>query len=239
MLYLSRIAEYILRFANMDNGAGDSTSWFSPATYQVSAARERSGESYPWISPTYQVNATSANVALLPVNQSPVYTPYLAQSYSTVNQAGVPVTSRENEEQSRPPTVDFSIKVVNPQRKRDAKTFILKGVQLSASGSLQSLREEILEELGKTVVSFELKFDVGYMSGNQRICFREKDDIGSQLLKLAKSGSHLWCEGLCPLSVKRKRSASSVSILIEDSSSSYDDTRPAKTQKSLRQRNQH
>jgi len=52
------------------------------------------------------------------------------------------------------------------------------------------------------------------MAGNQRICFREKDEIGPQLLKLAKNDSQLWCEGLNPHSLKphkehkkKKRSA--------------------------------
>jgi len=78
-----------------------------------------------------------------------------------------------------------------------------------------------------------LDFGVGYMAGNQRICFREKDQIGPQLLRLAKNGSQLWCEGLNPHSLKpRKRHAGSASIVIEDSSTSDDDNdRPAKAHK--------
>ena len=90
------------------------------------------------------MNAANANVALLlPSNQTHVYTPYLAQSVQTylpLNQAGVPVTSQESEEQSMTRSVvAFSIKVVNPQRKSDAETLILKGVQPHAFGTLQSL----------------------------------------------------------------------------------------------------
>ena len=33
-------------------------------------------------------------------------------------------------------------------------------------------------------MSYQLKFDVGFATGNQRICFREKDKIGPQILKL-------------------------------------------------------
>ena len=44
-------------------------------------------------------------------------------------------------------------------------------LNLQTLETVESLREEILEQLGKNVVSFQLNFDVGYMTGNQRICF--------------------------------------------------------------------
>ena len=73
------------------------------------------------------------------------------------------------------------------------------------------------------------------MTGNDRICFKEKDDIGSQLLRLAKHGSQLWCEGLNPHSLKpHKRHAGSTSIVIEDSSSDDDNDRPDKAHKKKR-----
>ena len=82
------------------------------------------------------------------------------------------------------------------------------------------------------MVSFQLDFGVGYMTGNDRICFKEKDDIGSQLLRLDKHGSQLWCEGLNPHSLKpHKRHAGSTSIVIEDSNSDDDNDRPDKAHK--------
>ena len=80
-----------------------------------------------------------------------------------------------------------------------------------------------MEQLGKNVVSFQLNFDVGYMSGNQRICFREKDEIGPQLQRLAKDGSQLWCEGTNPPSLKRCKRSTGTPIVIGESSSSDDD----------------
>ena len=77
--------------------------------------------------------------------------------------------------------MDFTIRVINPEHKRDAKTFILKGIELETFGTVKNLREEILEQLGRNVVSFMLDFGVGYMAGNQRICFGEKDETGLQL----------------------------------------------------------
>ena len=37
-------------------------------------------------------------------------------------------------------------------------------------------------------MSYQLKFDVGFATGNQRICLRKKDKIGPQILKLAENG---------------------------------------------------
>ena len=71
--------------------------------------------------------------------------------------------------------------VVNPERKRYTKTFILKGMEIETFRTVNSLWEEILEQLGKNVVSFMLDFGVDYMAGNQRICFGEKDETGLQL----------------------------------------------------------
>ena len=89
-----------------------------------------------------------------------------------------------------------TIKVVNPDQKRDTKTYILRDVQVESLVTLHALREEILEQLGKHVVSFKLNFDTGYMSGNQRICFTEKDEMVTNLQMLAKDNGQLWCEGL-------------------------------------------
>ena len=73
-----------------------------------------------------------------------------------------------------------------------------------------------------------LVFDVCYMTGNQRICFREKDKIGPQLLKLAGNGGQLWCEGLSSHSSKPHKHARSGSIVIDSSGSDNDENRPTK-----------
>ena len=94
-----------------------------------------------------------------------------------------------------------------------------------------------MEQLGKGVVSFQLNFDVGYMSGSQRICFTEKE-IGSIFPGIAKDGSQLWCEGILPTdsvpSLKRKRSKNSTPVVI-DSSDSDDDTEPPPQKQKLKQ----
>ncbi len=184
-------------------------------------ARAQQDPTSSGFSPTYQVRNT-ANVALL-ANHVPVYSPYITQSVqSHWSQTGIPLTpQQESQVHGKAPkctVTDVSIRVINPERKRDAKMFILKSIELTTFRTVKGLREEILEQLGKNVVSFQLDFDISYMTGNQRICFRERDEIAPQLLKLAENGSQLWCEGLTPRSLKsRKRPTrpTSASIIIE------------------------
>jgi hypothetical protein len=83
---------------------------------------------------------------------------------------------------SKSTSVDLPIKVVNPKCKREAKTYILHSISVGDITTLKRLKEMILEHLGKNVVSFRLGFDVGYvMSGTNRICFSQSDDVKSEL----------------------------------------------------------
>ena len=224
-----------------------------PYMYNSEGSCERRASWYPG-PPTYHVNA--ANVALLP-NQTPLYRPSInqsVQSYSQshTNQYGIARTESTQDareaaglglgwQQSYTDThdtmTDISIRVINPKKKRDAKTYILKDIQPQKIRTPKCLRKEILEQLGKSVVSFQLNFDVGYMSGNQRICLTERQ-IGSLFPEIAKDGSQLWCEGIIPLdrvpSLKRKRS-NTTHVVIDDSSGSDDDTElPPRKQKPKR-----
>ena len=131
------------------------------------SGRERSTALNSWYSPTYQVS--TANLTLLPI-MMPLHNfrPYITQSVQDHwNQTGVSLTPQPKSQnsESNPPkctVVDFTIRVIHLERKRDAKTFILKGIELETFGTVKNLREEILEQLGKNVVSFMLDFGVGY-----------------------------------------------------------------------------
>ena len=69
-------------------------------------------------------------------------------------------------------------------------------VCIDTIGNLKHLNEEILEQLGKQVVSFDLTFDVGYfVASSCRICFVNTDNIKMELTQLRDSGKSLWCEG--------------------------------------------
>ena len=71
-------------------------------------------------------------------------------------------------------------------------------VQLSqyveTTHNLKHLREEILKQLGKDVVSFDLRFDVGYYVLFSRINYVDSDNI-KELCWFRDGGKTLWCEG--------------------------------------------
>ena len=84
-------------------------------------------------------------------------------------------------------SVDLAIKVIIPKCKREAKTYILHSISVNNITTLKRLKEIILEQLGKSVVSFRLDFDVGYVvSGTNRICFSQSDDVKSELGTIVK-----------------------------------------------------
>ena len=92
------------------------------------------------------------NTALL-ANHIPVYGPYVAQSVQTHWNPTV-VQQTVSRLSQKPTTVDFSIKVINPERKRDAKKVHSQSIEPETIEAVENLREEILEQLGKNVVSF-------------------------------------------------------------------------------------
>jgi len=73
--------------------------------------------------------------------------------------------------------IQFVIKVINPISKCDFRSYTIYLKQMK-NITLKSLKEEILEQLGKSVVCFDLQFDVGYIMGVQKISFGETDDVG-------------------------------------------------------------
>ena len=107
--------------------------------------------------------------------------------------------------------INIPIKVVKLSNKRDSKTYMLN-LQLEQLTTLKCLREQILEQLGKSVVSFDLQFDVGYLSGTHKICFAVSDNIGAKLKRLHEKGKSLWCDGFLA-----KPNMSSVVCLDSDS----------------------
>lgn len=113
-------------------------------------------------------------------------------------------------------SVDLAIKVINPKCKREAKTYILHSISVSNITTLKRLKVIILEQLGKSVVSFQLGFDVGYIVSGNRICFSQSDDVKTELEKIVKKGYALWCEGLDPGAQKRRHEPDGV-VLLDDS----------------------
>lgn len=99
--------------------------------------------------------------------------------------------------------IQFVIKVINPISKRDFKSYTIRLKEVQTI-TLKSLKEEILEQLGKNVVCFDLQFDVGYMMGAQKISFSETDNMGESFQKILNKGYKLWCEGKDSSKVRKR-----------------------------------
>ena len=89
-------------------------------------------------------------------------------------------------------SIDLAIKIINPKCKREAKTYIWPLISVNNITTLKRLKVIILEQLGKSVLSFRLGFDVGYgVSGTNRIYFSQSDDVKSELRTIVKKGYSL------------------------------------------------
>ena len=124
-------------------------------------------------------------------------------------------------------SVSMTIKVFNPSRKRECKTFVLS-LKVNNMISVRALREEVLKQLGKQTISFDLNFDIGYISGSQKVSFSPSDNIRAELRRLNAKGKMLWCIG------KRNDKCTepgSTSVVCVDSESGDELEPPKKKQK--------
>lgn len=99
-----------------------------------------------------------------------------------------------NSELAKKKLDSIPIKVLNPCRKRESKSYMLN-LNINSTHNLKHLREEILEQLGKELVSFDLKFDVGYFVAARKICFVDTDNVKMELVRIRDNGRQLWCNG--------------------------------------------
>ena len=107
------------------------------------------------------------------------------------------------------------VKIINPNCKREYKYSNLRFLTQHLSAfTLRCLEEEVLEQLGESVVCFDLKFDLEYMVGTQKISFSEADTLGEMMKKVVSKGLKLWCEGID--SRKWSNSEGIISIVSDD-----------------------
>ena len=66
-------------------------------------------------------------------------------------------------------------------------------LNINNTHNLKYLHEEILEQLGKDVVSFDLKFNVGNFVVARKICFVVTDNVKTELMRIRDNGRQLWC----------------------------------------------
>ena len=81
------------------------------------------------------------------------------QQGSRVSTSSIPPSSA-----SKP--INLNIKVINPDKKSESQTFVLRNISGAVSTPSQ-LREEILKQFGPELVPDDLDFPVGYTKGGE------------------------------------------------------------------------
>ena len=101
--------------------------------------------------------------------------------------------------------VNLNIKVINPDKKSESQTFVLRNLSDSVSSPTQ-LRKEILKQFGPELVPEDLDFPVGYMRGGNKVWIRTATDVQDvrSFVHGCESVS-LWCHGVPTSSSKSKR----------------------------------
>ena len=92
-----------------------------------------------------------------------------------------------------------SCRVFDPSstKKKDAKNFMLRSIEQSHFVSLNRLKEELHRQLGSSIVSSDIKFDVGYLQGQTKVCMHSELDLKEVWRNLEKGNTCvLWCEGV-------------------------------------------
>ena len=59
--------------------------------------------------------------------------------------------------------------------------------------SVEVLKAEVQKQLGYSIVSKELKFDIGYMKGQTRVCFHSDGDLLEVCFHSEGDLLEVWC----------------------------------------------
>ena len=102
-------------------------------------------------------------------------------------------------QQVRPPVVPvinkILLKVMSRGIKGDFKMFTLRNINPTEISTVFSLSQLMRTQLKGNII--EEDFDVGYISGNNLISFRNREDV-SDIWAVASKGGNIvvWCDGL-------------------------------------------
>jgi hypothetical protein len=123
--------------------------------------------------------------------------PARVQAQPTFNQA-------QSSSQSTPTLLSVPVKILNPDKKSEAKLYMLRDVDKDNLGTLTEFKERIFEQFGEEVVNDELDFEMGFYRNNKRVWVRSAADFNDYIKKAIRSSDNvtLWCMGV---SEKRRR----------------------------------
>ena len=145
------------------------------------------------VGPYHHAAALPGNVITVDDSSDMERSPTRLQAQPTSNQA-----------QSTPSLLSVQVKIINPDKKSEAKLFMLWNVDKENLGTLTDLRGMILEQFGEEAVGSELDFEMGFYRNNKRVWVRSAADFNDYIKKAIYSSDNitLWCMGV---SEKRRR----------------------------------
>ena len=132
--------------------------------------------------------------------------------------------------QSSPSTVKLNVKVINPEKKSQSETYVLRNISCHKISTPDGLKEEILTQFGSDMVSNKLDFPVGYMKGGTKVWIRTESDV-QDVWSFVRCGDSvsLWCHGVHIPAASKKRHFS-------ESGSESDDSFAKKPKKKKKKR---
>ena len=119
----------------------------------------------------------------------------------------IPGTSQSGAIRVQPKRMNFNVKIINPEKKKEFKTYVLRNVTKYSISTPPLLRKELLQQFGDRLVSRKQDFAVGFMKNSSKVSIRSSADI-EDVWQYALKGDQitLWCHGIT--ASKRKNAAS-------------------------------
>ena len=152
--------------------------------------------------------------------------------------ARVQAQPTSNQAQSTPSLLSVPVKIINPDKKSEAKLYMLRDVDKENLGTLTDFKEMIFEQFGEEVVNSELDFEMGFYRNNKRVWVRSAADFNDYIKKAIRSSDNvtLWCMGV---SEKRRRGKHKRDYSDSNSECDSDDMHQRSRSKSKKKKTKH
>ena len=97
----------------------------------------------------------------------------------------------------RDPAVNFNVRIINPDKKRDSQVFVLRSITKKLLSTPKTLITEMQRQFGPQLVPTTHSFPIGYMKGSTKVSVRTAADL-SDIWTNVSNGDQvvLWCQGV-------------------------------------------
>lgn len=101
---------------------------------------------------------------------------------------------------SAPPTssrgINFNVRVINPNKKKEYETYILRNATKAKVATPQLLQKELLYQFGNKIISSKQILSVGFMKSGSKVTIRSSADL-DDVWQHALKGENItfWCLG--------------------------------------------